>query len=256
SAASVDPGASADTADSGASDASAASADSAGSGEPQSVEPHAGSIRKDLRTILGNRALLSICVIGVVFGVSLASITGHMSLFLTADLGYSPAFGGIGLAWFHIGGILGQPGWGYLNDRFFGGRRRRGLILLVLLTSGMSLFFALVVSSGYLPPVALFFVSGLLGFIVLGMPGLYFTGVSELVPAELTGLATGVALVFSRLGVVLAAPLFGLLSDLSGDYRLSWLVLSGFALCVVLGVWLMRVSAPKREMARAAARAE
>lgn len=229
----------------------------AGHEQKSGSEQNSGSIGRDLLTILGDRALLSICVIGVVFGVSLASVTGHMSLFLTADLGYSPAVGGVGLAWFHIGGILGQPGWGYLNDRFFGGRRRRGLILLSFLTSGMSLFFALVVSAGYLPLVALFFVCGVLGFIVLGMPGLYFTSISELVPAGLTGLATGVALVFSRLGVVVAAPLFGLFSDISGSYTLSWVVLAGFAFLVAVFVSLIGgVTAPKTETARETAKAE
>jgi len=196
----------------------------------------AGTIRHDLGTLLGNRALLSICVIGITFGFSVASATGHMALFLTGDLGYSPAVGGLGLAWFHVGGILGQPSWGYINDRLFDGRRRRGLLLLAFLISAMSLFFGLVAAGGHLSLAGLFVACGLLGFFILGMPGLYFTTVSELAPSGLTGLSTGVALVFTRLGVVMAAPLFGLLSDMTGDYRMSWIALAGSVFLIALSV--------------------
>ena len=202
----------------------------------ESAGPDPGTIRHDLGTLLRNRALLSICVIGITFGFSVASATGHMALFLTGDLGYSPAVGGLGLAWFHVGGILGQPSWGYINDRLFDGRRRRGLLLLAFLISAMSLFFGLVAAGGHLSLAGLFAACGLLGFLILGMPGLYFTTVSELVPASLTGLSTGVALVFTRLGVVIAAPLFGLLSDMTGDYRMSWIALAGSVFFIALSV--------------------
>ena len=90
----------------------------------------------------------------------------------------------------------------------------------------MGVFFGLVVSSGILPFGAIFVASGVFGFVVLGIPGLYFTTVSELVPPRQAGLATGVALVHSRAGVVFAAPLFGLLSDRTGDYSASWIALA------------------------------
>ncbi len=188
--------------------------------------PGTRSLSGDLKRILSDTTFLSICVLGITFGVSLSSVTGHMALFLVQDLDYSPAIAGLTLSWFHIGGVFGQPGWGYINDRFFDRRRRRGLLLLAALTALMSLFFGVVVSTGVLPVAGLFAASALLGFSIFGMPGLYFTTISELVPHELTGLATGVALVFTRAGVVFAAPVFGLLSDLTGDYRLSWFVLA------------------------------
>ncbi|MFW6279371.1 MAG: hypothetical protein ACOC2G_04195, partial [Bacillota bacterium] len=37
---------------------------------------------------------------------------------------------------------------------------------------------------------------------------------------------TGFALIFLRSGVVISPPLFGLLADITGTYRLSWLLLS------------------------------
>ena len=210
-------------------------------------DANARSFGGDLKRILSDRTFLSICVLGISFGMSLSSVTGHMTLFLVQDLGYTPAIGGLTLSWFHMGGVFGQPGWGYINDRFFDRRRRRGLLLLAALTALMSLFFGIVVSSGVLPVFGLFAASALLGFSIFGMPGLYFTTISELVPHELTGLATGVALVFTRAGVVLAAPVFGLLSDLTGDYRMSWLALA--AIVALLGFSVL-VSTRRRSVRR------
>ena len=195
-------------------------------GSPAAGDEAPKSFRREISEVLGNGPLITICVLGVVFGMSLSSITGHMTLFLAQDLGYTPAAAGIGLAAFHVGGIVGQPSWGVINDRLLGGRRRFGLIALALLTTAMGLFFGLVVSTGVLPFSLILVSSGLFGFIVLGIPGLYFTSVSELVPGRQAGLATGIALVFSRTGVVLAAPVFGFLSDRTGDYSASWIALA------------------------------
>ncbi len=196
----------------------------AGNGSPAATESRA--FGSDLKRVLSDRTFLSICVLGIAFGMSLSSVIAHMTLFLVQDLNHSPAIAGLTLSWFHIGGVIGQPSWGYINDRFFERRRRRGLLLLAALTAAVSLFFGLVVITGVLPVFGLFAASAFLGFSIFGMPGLYFTTISELVPEELTGLATGVALVFSRAGVVLAAPVFGVLSDVTGDYRMSWIALA------------------------------
>ncbi len=198
--------------------------------------PGSESFRRDIAEILGNGPFITICVLGVVFGMSLSSITGHMTLFLTQDLDYTPAAAGIGLAAFHVGGIFGQPGWGVINDRFLAGRRRFGLIVLALLTGTMALFFGLIVSTGVLPFPAILVSSGLLGFFVLGIPGLYFTSISELASGRQAGLATGVALVFSRTGVVFAAPVFGFLSDRTGDYSTSWIALAAVVLLIAVSV--------------------
>ncbi len=194
------------------------------------------SLRDDLRELLANRPLLVICLIGVAFGVGLSSVTAHMALFLHQDLGYSPALAGVGLAAFHVGGILGQPSWGIINDKLLGGRRRRGLVLLAVLSSALAFVTGLVVAPGHLPFPAVLLVSLLFGFCVLGMAGLYLTTISELSPARHTGIATGVAVVFTRTGVVFAAPIFGLLADITGTYTVSWFALGTVTAAIAVTV--------------------
>ena len=82
----------------------------------------------------------------------------------------------------------------------------------------------------------------LLGFSVLGTPGLFFTTVTEVAPAGSAGVATGVALMFSRVGVMVAPPIFGHIADVTGVYATSWVVLavasvvvSGGAMIVLAG---------------------
>ncbi len=195
-----------------------------------------GSFLHDVRTLLRDGRLVTVCILGAVFGMSISSVTSHLALFLNQDLGYTPALAGIALAAFHVGGMAGQPSWGFINDKLLGRRRRLGLIILTLGVSALSFLFAFLVATGLVPFVAIVGLALLMGFLVLGMPSLYFTTVSELAPGSLTGVATGVALVLSRSGVVVSAPVFGLLADVTGDYTVSWLVLGGAALLTTLFV--------------------
>lgn len=189
------------------------------------------SFSRGLAAVLRTRSLLTVCLMGVTFGMSYSSATNHMALFLTDDLGYSPVLAGIGLSVFHGAGVVGGPAWGAFNDRVLGARRRGGLVMLVVLAAAMMYFFGFVVAGG-LPYAVVLLACALLGFIILGISGLYFTTVGELAPAGLAGVATGVALVFARSGVVLASPLFGLLSDITGSYRTSWIAL-GTAVLII-----------------------
>ncbi len=197
------------------------------------------SLKDDLKQLLTNRPFLLICLIGMVFGIGLSSATAHMALFLNQDLGYSPAHAGLGLSAFHVGGVVGQPSWGVINDKLLGRRRRRGLLLLSLSTSVLAFVMAAFVAPGYLPLGGVLGVSLLLGFCVLGMPSLYLTTISELSPPQRTGVATGVAVVFTRTGIVLAAPIFGLLADISGDYTLSWFVLGSVVAAIAAAVMML-----------------
>ncbi len=183
------------------------------------------SFKDVLLDLLKNRRLLIFCIMGMVFGISISSITGHLSLYLTQDLGYSPFLAGLGLGLFQVGGIMGQPGWGLLNDGAFQGNRKNGLFLLGLMVALMSLFFGLVVTPMLPVPAVVLGLVFMLGFFTLGIPGIYFTAVGELVPDSQTGAATGLALIFNRVGVVFFPPLFGLVADWQDNYQYSWLLL-------------------------------
>ncbi len=197
--------------------------------EQKSEKAHQGknnsSLKEDLLMLLKNRYLLSVFAMGIVFGMSISSVTGHFTIYLTRDLGATATFAGIGLGAYHAGGILGQPFWGYVNEKVFHGDRRIGLFLLGILISGLALFFGLVISRFYFPSYAVLLFSILLGFCTMGVIAIYFTAVSELVPHEYIGVATGLALIFPRASTVITPPVFGLIADYYETYALSWVFL-------------------------------
>jgi len=192
------------------------------------------SLKQDLKELLKNKPLLVTCLIGSVFGIALSSITSHMALFLHQDLEYSPALAGVGVSAFHLGGVFGQPSWGVINDKLLGGRRHLGLLLLASFSAALVFLVAGVATGGALGLGAMLAISLALGFCVMGMPSLFLTTISELSPAEHTGIATGIAVIFIRVGVVVAAPVFGLMSDLTGDYTASWYTLGTVVVVISL----------------------
>lgn len=186
------------------------------------------SLKQDLLTLIKNRYLISFFAMGIVFGISISSVTGHYSLFLTRDLGTTTTFAGLNLGVFHMGGVAGQPVWGLINERIFQGNRRIGLTLLGILISALALFSGLVVSRFSFPNYGLIIFSFLFGFCTMGVIAIYFTSVSELVSRKYIGVVTGLALIFPRTSTIFAPPLFGLIADYSGTYAISWLVLGTF----------------------------
>ncbi len=193
------------------------------------------SLKEDLLRLLKNRYLLSVFSMGIIFGMSISSVTGHYTLYLTRDLETTATFAGLGLGIFHVGGILGQPFWGYFNERALKGDRRKGLFLLGFLISTLALFYGLVVSRLSFPPYALVLFSFLLGFCILGVIAIYFTAISELVSKEYIGVVTGLALIFPRASTVIAPPLFGLIADYSEAYTNSWIILGITAFLLSIG---------------------
>ena len=191
-----------------------------------------GAFAAALVGLLSRRAFLATCFMGLVFGLTVGSAIGHLALFLNQDLGFSPTLAGIGLGLFHVGGVLGQPSWGVINDRLYRGRRHAGMYTLAVLAAAVAVLNALVVSRVGVSFSVAAGVSFLLGFFLLGLPALYFTAVTEAAPAEDAGAATGIALVFSRVGIVVGAPLFGLVADLTGAYARSWLLLAVGAISI------------------------
>lgn len=176
--------------------------------------------------MLANKELFLLCLLGLGFGTAIGAIPAHFALYLTLDLGFSAAIAGLSLGILQIGGIVGRPFWGIVSDKAFSGKRDPALKFLLAATITMLIIFGLFVwrLSGYMGLIFLF--SFLLGMTGMGWMGLYFTFIGECVGSEKTGIATGLALIFLRTGVIVSPPIFGLIADLSGNYNLSWLVLA------------------------------
>lgn len=181
------------------------------------------SLRSNIITLLKNRKLLLVCVLGLVFGGTGGAIPAHYTLYLTHDLNFSRTAAGFCLGIFQIGGIIGRPLLGWLSDTILKGDRRKSLLLVGFLLIVTSLIYSFYITGMNPARLIIYIFSLLLGIIGMGWMGFYFTTIGELAQAKYTGIATGLALVFVRSGVMITPPIFGYLADLSGTYSFSWL---------------------------------
>ncbi|MFW5976589.1 MAG: MFS transporter [Bacillota bacterium] len=182
------------------------------------------TFKESLIKLLKNKYLLLVCSLGFALGTSIGSVPAHYTIYLTQDINLSRTIAGFSLGILQIGGIVGRPAWGWISDNILKGNRNKGLILVGLSLSIITIFYSFYIT-GFNSSLYLIYISSfILGIIALGWMGLFFTVVAELVSEEFTGIGTGLALVFTRSGVVISPPIFGYLADVSGSYQLSWLV--------------------------------
>lgn len=73
-----------------------------------------------------------------------------------------------------------------------------------------------------------------------GWVGLHLILVAEVGGPKHAGLLTGVAVTFSWSGVLVGPPIFGLALEATGSYRLSWLLLSAYALLAAAALSRLR----------------
>lgn|GEM_PF-272472 len=203
-------------------------------GDDNEEEDETTSFKEDMLRLIRNRAAIMTTFIGLLMGTTLGNMTIHYTLFLTGDMGFSPSLAGIALSLFIFGGIIGNPGVGFINDKFLGSNRRLGIMLQGLVITGMFLIMAFILFPTQ-PHTAILltfsFLFGMMGFAIIG---LLFTSVADTVDSKLLGTATGVALLFARLAMVITPPIVGRIADVSGNYQMSWLFVAGLALAVVL----------------------
>ena len=199
---------------------------------PSSMAEKKGSFSERLSSIIADKPLFRICFSGIAFGISEGALLSHFVVFLTEDLMISKVAAGLSFAILHMGGMIGLLMWGFFSDRFFRADRRLGVFLIGLSSGIMYLFFGLFVYRPFQNQVLIPIFSFLFGFLVLGWTGAYLTTVGEVAGDRHAGIATGLTLLFVRGAMIIAPPIFGLIADINGSYRYSWLIY-GF---VIIGI--------------------
>jgi len=184
------------------------------------------SIWQNLLSILKDKPLFKVCLLGILFGITEGALLSHFVVFLAEDLRISRVGAGLCFAVLHWGGIAGLIGWGWLSDRFFKAKRRFSLFLIGVTSGIMYLSFGLFLNHPFSNQTIVFFSSFLFGFLTLGWSGVYFTSVGEIAGNVHAGIATGLSLFFVRSLMIIAPPLFGLIADWQECYRYSWLLFS------------------------------
>lgn len=197
------------------------------------------SFKKQFLSIVKNKKLMLACSVGLSFGLAVGAIPAHYTLYLTLDLNYPEALAGLALGVVQIGGVFGRIFWGWVSDVPLRGDRKNGFLIIMIVIVILKLINAF---GGELLAGNLWFlliISFLLGLAALGWSGLFFTVVSERATPSQTGIASGMSLIFLRLGVVIGPPIFGLLGDHFDHYHYSWLLLAGLVLTAGLGYYIL-----------------
>lgn len=182
----------------------------------------------EVGAFFGRPGLLVLFGCGLALSMVQSSVLAYLVLYAKEALAMPVVKAGQLLALAQAGGAAGRVGWGIASDRVFGGRRRPGLILTALIGAGAYVLF----SQGGLAGGSAALLASLAGAGAFGWVGLYLALVAEVGGARYTGLLTGVAVAFAWTGVLVGPPIFGLILDATGSYRLPWLLLAAEALGV------------------------
>jgi len=189
------------------------------------------SFKNSILAFFVNKQLLRLSVIGIVLGASVGAVNSQFAVFLYEDMNMSRAYAGLGLSFFHIGGIISRPFWGRVSDRTFRDNRHKVLIVIGLTAGVVYLLFSLFFNNLQESPFTVFVFSFLLGCSAWGWMGVYMIAIGELVGDRRIGIATGLSLAFTRTGMLVGPIVFGFIADVKGSYRYSWLL---FGVVIIL----------------------
>lgn len=137
-----------------------------------------------------------------------------------------------------IGAVVGRIAWGLIADRLFAGRQRP--LLLTIPGIGVVAFGSLVLLPRDASLAAFAVAAFLSGLSVIGWQGVFITSIGEIAGPLRAGAATGFALTFVSVTITVAPPLYGLIADLSGSFRVMWLVIGAVVLIAFVPAVLVR----------------
>jgi ACS family hexuronate transporter-like MFS transporter len=199
----------------------------------------------------GRPALLLFFATGVVLGMLQSAVLAYLPLYGVQVLGWGAVGAGALVAAAQAGGAVARLSLGAASDRWLGGRRTPWLVLSSLLGALVFAAYALGPVREAFPAFALAFVAGIGAH---GWVGIYFIASAEVGGPRRSGLLSGVAFGAIVLGLLLGAPLFGLVLEGRDSYGAAWLVFAGLAVAVALAM-AATGEAIHRECARARAAA-
>jgi sugar phosphate permease len=173
---------------------------------------------------------------GAFLGAALFTTVGYTILYLVESTDVAVALAGGVLALAQVGGSTGRVLAGAAADRLpYRGARAPLAVLAGQAAVAAVLFLALATGD---PPfgvaVAVF---SLLGLSVLGLTGVYYSTLTDLVAAEEVGAATAGGQTALNVGALVAPPAFGALVD-AFAYGAGWTALAG---CSAVAVVLLGV---------------
>jgi sugar phosphate permease len=196
-----------------------------------------GGILSSARLLLKNKVYTLVSVSALGLNGSQMILNTYIVLF-TYEIHTVPLVAaGILLVISEVGGSIGRVAWGIISDTLFHGKRVIVLVIIALV-SALSAFvlFSLPAGTSYWIFVSVVFI---FGFCISGFNGIWMNAVTEFVPKEQAGAASGFSIMLGSWGVIIAPPFFGLIVD-NVSYHIGWFILFiGLLLITGLLIWVM-----------------
>jgi MFS family permease len=186
-----------------------------------------------VRLALREPRLRQMCIAGFVYGGVQITLVTYLVTFLVESFGLSLVLAGLVMAVAQVASVTGRIVWGVLADRAF---RRRTMLGLLGVGMGASALLALAAGPAW-PTWLLFVYASAFGATAVGWNGVFLAEVAKLAPDGRAGEATGGALFFTFLGVVITPLLFNAVLALAGSYSVAYSIFAAPSLAV--GVWLL-----------------
>ncbi|MBK5204080.1 MAG: MFS transporter [Polaromonas sp.] len=187
-----------------------------------------------LAVIVGHKGLRSLAAVSFVLSGIQISFTGYLVSYLTTGLAMTALAAGSVLALSQLGGILGRIVWGYLSDRFIQPLSMLALLSLVISLASLATG-GLVLWPAAPPSLMLAGLMFVFGASASGWNGVYLAEVARQAPPGAVGKATSGTLAFTFLGVIVGAPVFGLIASGPGGFSMAF----GMQALMALGAALL-----------------
>ena len=191
---------------------------------------------QSIRLILSTPRLHPLALVAISFGAIQLSLFGFFVTYLVERVALDLITAGLLFSVMQGAGFVARVAWGWVSDRWIPTRP-----LLALLGAGTvaSTAGAIMFSDDW-SFAGLAVVSAALGATAVGWNGIYLAEVARVVPIEKVGLATGGAMLFTFIGVMLGPSSFGAIVALTGSYAAAFAVMDALVLASVVALVIRR----------------
>lgn len=179
---------------------------------------------------------------GVFLVAAQMSLLTYLVSYLVHDHGLSLTSAAACLAIAQLGGAAGRVLWGVVSDRLLGGNRRIALLLAASTGALSSLVVAALPDALPLGVLIVALLAAAAG--AVGWNGVQISHLSELARPGTEGRNVGIGLMIQQPGIVAGPFLFGLVADLTGSFRLAWVLLAAYLVIAILILAAARDSVP------------
>ena len=192
---------------------------------------------RELRSIFKNGNILMLGGLCMFYTAIQFSTSTYLVLFLKEAVYLPVVVAGSFLTLFALCGVIGRIFWGFISDKFFGGRRKITLFLIGSITAIMAFLIAFLFDA--VPLWVLYIIIAIFGLSAFGWPSVFITFLAELGGEEQAATAVGLGVSISNLGVAIGPPIFGYIVDVTQSYSYAWTV---FGISIAVGaVFLLMI---------------